>query len=116
MKSGVRIQKSGVRSQDPIAKSPCPDPEDLGRIEFLRALDAADFELDEWLVGTHREPGFLPNMLDRIDRWKPFTPAMRVQIDKLMNRYMGRVKWEGRPAAAPVRSQTREAAPKRELF
>ena len=56
---------------------PHPDDSDLRRRDFLRALDAAPFDVTEW------EAEFLGSNLDRTT----FTPAQRIKIDQMRRRY-----------------------------
>jgi len=73
---------------------------DAERSAFIRALDGADVDLEEW------EVDFVGGMLGR----KFYSDRMRAQIDRLMNKYRGEITWEGKaPRLHPVRSQTREA-------
>jgi hypothetical protein len=80
-----------------------PDLLDPDRAAFIRALDAADFDLPDW------DAEFTGSMFQRLEKRLPLTDKMRAQIDRLMNRYRGRVKWGNSPVLGPVRSTTREA-------
>jgi hypothetical protein len=80
-----------------------PDLLDTQRAEFIRALDAADFDLPEW------DAEFTGSMFQRLEKRLPLTDKMRLQIDRLMNRYRGRVQWGDQPLLKPVRSETRVA-------
>lgn len=76
-----------------------PELADRERWEFVQALDAAKLDLDEW------ETGFIKSCI-KINYW---SDKMRTQVDRLMNKYRGRVKWGNNPLLAPVRSKERVA-------
>lgn len=56
---------------------------DLDYKEFLAALDAADFEVSDF------EASFIESNLTR----STFTDKQRECIDRMIQKYQGRVKW-----------------------
>lgn len=88
-----------------------PELTDPDREAFIKALDESAVEIrSDW------ELQFIESCLKRFDRRQPLTPKMRNQIDRLMMKYRGRVRWGNVPLLKPVRSQTREAHKPDPLF
>lgn len=57
-------------------------PEDRERVEFLRRLDGAPFEVSDW------EANFIESFLRSV---RPMTGAQRAAVDAMRDQYEGRL-------------------------